>query len=563
MQYKVVIKVAKDGNPVPIINGITIHSLYAPIKEGEKIFQCLENFDNKDSDTLVVLGCGLGYHFLPYIDKYRHVYIAESIHEMREMALSFPPMQAFQDKIHWVSNAEEIPILHNFHLVVLNSETRFQPDFFSAIAGRLKNSTPMISYSPSTIRILVVSPIYGGSYTTAQYVYQALTQLEYQVEFFDNAIADSLFQKILESKTHSNDYAEQLTEMLSSMLLEKVQDFQPHLVIFLAQSPISVEVAKAVRSISTTVFWFVEDYRRFQYWKGYACHFDLFATIQKGSFFEELNQNANTNFMYLPMAAASNIQKVNPDDKEKLFWGAPVSFMGAAYPNRVSFFKEMRSFGLKLWGSGWEDYPEFDECNFLKGKRISIEESIKIYKSTLININLHSSMATDYFEKEGDFINPRTFEIMACGAFQLVDHRSLLTELFHPDQEIVIFESVEEAKDKIAFYLREESLRKKIALNGQKKVLTFHTYEHRMQTLLKEISHRLLKFNLSIEQETEQWENLYTNLKDEHLVTLLKTLSVTKRKDFSTILESYKQNPKLTQQEAILHLLESFQTGNL
>ena len=59
---------------------------------------------------------------------------------------------------------------------------------------------------------------------------------------------------------------------------------------------------------------------------------------------------------------------------------------------------------------------------------------MKIYNASKININLHSSLQTTDLVSRGDFVNPRTFELAAAGAFQLVDERSLLGELFGADE---------------------------------------------------------------------------------------------------------------------------------
>jgi spore maturation protein CgeB len=85
----------------------------------------------------------------------------------------------------------------------------------------------------------------------------------------------------------------------------------------------------------------------------------------------------------------------------------------------------------------------------------------------------------------GDFVNPRTFELAACQAFQLVDYRSQLPELFEIGKEIVVFNDVNELRDKARYYLDHPDERKTIAQLAQKRVLSQHTYRHRMETMMK------------------------------------------------------------------------------
>jgi spore maturation protein CgeB len=122
-----------------------------------------------------------------------------------------------------------------------------------------------------------------------------------------------------------------------------------------------------------------------------------------------------------------------------------------------------------------------------ENRRVSSEESVKIYNGAKIHLNLHSSTYHEGVNSEGDFVNPRTFEIAACGGFQLVDERSELNDLFLAGKEIVTFTSVKVLKEKITWYLAHEEERKLIAQKGHERVLAEHTMEHRMNELLLNI----------------------------------------------------------------------------
>ena len=64
----------------------------------------------------------------------------------------------------------------------------------------------------------------------------------------------------------------------------------------------------------------------------------------------------------------------------------------------------------------------------------------------------HSSVSDADVVAQGDFVNPRTFELAAAGAFQLVDARALLPELFAPG-ELATFTSLPEMLLGIDYYL--------------------------------------------------------------------------------------------------------------
>ena len=117
-------------------------------------------------------------------------------------------------------------------------------------------------------------------------------------------------------------------------------------------------------------------------------------------------------------------------------------------------------------------------------KRIDSEEIVKIYNAGKINLNLHSSTYHTGVNPEGDFVNPRTFEIPACGGFQLVDDRSELPELMNPGTEVVTFRSIDELCQKVDYYLNHENEAKSIADRGKKRILKEHTIQHRMREML-------------------------------------------------------------------------------
>ncbi|MFO0417482.1 MAG: glycosyltransferase, partial [Pseudomonadota bacterium] len=114
-------------------------------------------------------------------------------------------------------------------------------------------------------------------------------------------------------------------------------------------------------------------------------------------------------------------------------------------------------------------------------------EYTKIFNSSAINLNLHSSNERDGVDPSGDFLNPRTFELAACGAFQLVDQRSLLGECFEPGREIVTFDSLGDLREKIDFYLAHPERRAGVIEAARARVLRDHTYDKRMESMLSVI----------------------------------------------------------------------------
>ena len=337
------------------------------------------------------------------------------------------------------------------------------------------------------LRILLILPLYGGSLPIGRFCASALRDLGHLVEVFEAPEFYSSFSalKNLHINASRLDQLESgFLQLVSQAVLAKAETFEPDLVLSMAQAPLSRQALKKLaKDDIATAMWFMEDHRLFTYWKGFAPYYDFFAVIQKEPILEQL-QELGVNALYLPMAALPGFHaqlKLDPLDQRR--FGADLSFMGAGYPNRRVAFRQLTRYDFKIWGTEWDNEPLLASHLQLQGARISPEDCVKIFNASKINLNLHSSIQTNKLVPGGDFVNPRTFELAACGAFQLIDKRKLLPELFD-DNELASFESMEELLELIPFYLNNPDKRCEMAQKAQAKALAQHTYQHRMQTLI-------------------------------------------------------------------------------
>ena len=78
----------------------------------------------------------------------------------------------------------------------------------------------------------------------------------------------------------------------------------------------------------------------------------------------------------------------------------------------------------------------------------------------------------------------RVIDILGCGGFCISNFRSELIEYFNVGEEIEIYNSLEELVEKAEFYLKNDDLRKKIALAGLDRVKKDFTFEDRIRQML-------------------------------------------------------------------------------
>lgn len=349
------------------------------------------------------------------------------------------------------------------------------------------------------LRILVVLPLYGGSLPIGRYCASALGELGHVVDVFE-APAFHDAHVALRGLRVAEDRTEQLensfVNLLGQAIYARIERFEPDLVLALAQAPMSRQLLQRLRKEGIpSAMWFVEDYRIFSYWRAFAPLYDFFFVIQKEPFLSLLKEAGVPNAGYLPLAALPAFhKKVELTPGQRREYGADLSFLGAGYPNRRVAFRALLGRDFKIWGSDWEGDELLASRVQRGGARISAEDSVLVYNAAKININLHSSLKTDALVSGGDFVNPRTFELASMGAFQLVDKRALMPELFRldgEDAELAVFSSPAEMETAIDFYLAHPEAREEVAQRGRARVLAEHTYQHRMQALLDFVRSRL------------------------------------------------------------------------
>lgn len=105
-----------------------------------------------------------------------------------------------------------------------------------------------------------------------------------------------------------------------------------------------------------------------------------------------------------------------------------------------------------------------------------------------IGFNLHGEVAGDYAA------NVRMFEVAGAGTLLVTDHKKNIKALYEPDMEILTYKSKEECIEKLKWAHEHPAEAREIAIAGQKRTLSQHSVEKRVDLLYeiirKEFSNR-------------------------------------------------------------------------
>ncbi len=472
----------------------------------------------EEADRIIVYGLSAGYHI--------RALLAQSD---KEIAVIEPRLDVFSAALDAVDLSGILSAIKSLEIgtgarldaITPSSELSVRPqsqvvsaDYCSKVKSFFYGKRGIRSLHP---KIGVLGPMQGGTLPITSYCtrgFLSLNQRSRELDMGGFAQGFHYMSNFSNDKTRLSAMQGNYVEMLSQVVLDSITERPVDILLCMAQAPISGRVLNELRKRGViTALWFVEDYNRFTYWKDCAQYYDFIFTIQKGECIDRIKAAGAGDVHYLPTACDPIIHRpLDLAAEDRARWGSPISFVGAGYHNRQQVFASFAEMPFKIWGTEWPGCRPFDRLVQEEGRRLTPEEYIKIFNATDININLHSSNERDGVDPTGDFVNPRTFELASAGAFQLVDERSLLPEVFQPNVEVATFASVPELREKIAYYLAHPEERRRIVEAGRARVLREHTYAHRIEQMLSLIYSSKFE-KLRAREEASPWKRVIERAK--------------------------------------------------
>jgi spore maturation protein CgeB len=339
---------------------------------------------------------------------------------------------------------------------------------------------------PTPPRVLVVGPTSGGSLGTARFVADAMSRSGAELRIFDAspfATAQQTFGTLPVSAEGKTYLQGRFAVLLGEAVVGVAAEWRPDLVLALAQAPLTQPALEGLSTLgATTAFWFVENVRVLPYWRDVVSHYHHVFAIQPGAVLDQMRVAGARHVHYLPMACDPRLHQPVTLTEDEARFASAVSFAGAPYLNRRHILGAVADLGLRLWGEGWERTP----LAALVGRvgRFDLQQMLKVFSGSAVNLNVHSADHVTGLDPDPDYVNPRTFELAACGAFQLVDHRDPLGPLFTED-EMVTFRTVREMRQLTEHYLAHPEERQAIASSARARATAEHTYDHRVAEIFK------------------------------------------------------------------------------
>lgn len=232
------------------------------------------------------------------------------------------------------------------------------------------------------------------------------------------------------------------------------------------------------KNITTACWWLNDPFQLERSLQKAACY-DHYFTNSEGSV-ADYQRNGVTNAHYLPVGIHPPVHRHMENCRKKY----RVMFAGDWKKIREDILVEVaKEFPLALvgpWKSKLATHSPLRN-NLVSNGFFTPEEMTAYFNESEIVLNIHT-----WFNSSPHGINPRLFETCGCGAFQISDRKTDIPLHYEEDKDLMLYDNVDELKNKIAYFLDHPGEREEIAANGYHRTLRDHTYHHRMTTLLNQ-----------------------------------------------------------------------------
>ncbi len=193
---------------------------------------------------------------------------------------------------------------------------------------------------------------------------------------------------------------------------------------------------------------------------------------------------------YLPECFNPKYHYLAPGAQIEEKYHCDITTAGNSHSWRVAFYKHLVKYNVKLWGPRAPLWMSNSAVSKISQNQSVINESkaCAFLGAKIVLNNLHFSEICG--------LNARAFEVAGIGAFQMVNWRPGLGQLFEDGKEIISFKNMDDMHTQIDYWLNHPEERKAIANAGKKRAYAEHTYNARLTLLLMTLEQKAQGFTM-------------------------------------------------------------------
>jgi spore maturation protein CgeB len=181
---------------------------------------------------------------------------------------------------------------------------------------------------------------------------------------------------------------------------------------------------------------------------------------------------------YIPHGFCPDVHRPVFDQMRDTDFRADVAHTGNPSAYKLAWVEAVAtmpaSVSVALVGNRWEGFVRdrrLTDCR-VTGELLGIAYAQAI-QTARINVAMHFGPVANGWQ---DLVSTRTFEIPACGGFMLHIDNAEVREFYDVGQEIDVFSSHEELRDKVRYYLARPELRMRMAERAHARCVPAYSY---------------------------------------------------------------------------------------
>jgi spore maturation protein CgeB len=259
-----------------------------------------------------------------------------------------------------------------------------------------------------------------------------------------------------------------------SNLVREAESFRPDL-IMVTCALLPPEVITRLKSATgaKVVFWYSDPVANLGRQYPLGSQFDAWF-FKEPYMAETFRAKLGINAHYLPEACTPRWHhRVVLSESDRRKYGCDLTTAGNLYYYKARILEAFKDYDIKIWGVGYPRWLASSLRDRWPGVFVAELEKAKAFNATKIVLN-----PMIYAEIEG--VNDRLFQAAGCGAFQITDMKRSLPQLFEPEREIVTFQTLQELKEKVDYFLANSRERAEIGDRAYARAHRDHTYQRRL-----------------------------------------------------------------------------------
>ncbi len=329
------------------------------------------------------------------------------------------------------------------------------------------------------MRVAVVGQEFPESFST--FIAAALVRMGHEARVFRSPASLIVFNRYIEVATRAVlANSPKAARAAETRMARKILDWEADLVVSTDINLWPETVAELKKGGVTVVAWCPDALVNFGRQFFYLAPYDV-VFLKDPYVVRHAREFAALPVEYLPEACEPSVHRpVEPTDEERARFECDIIHYGNAYPSKVKALERLLGMGysMKLYGRNFPSWIRSPARSVWDTEFLEGSTKAAALRAARITLNM-----LHYGEIEG--ANARLFEAAGCGAFQLVEWRRSMDDLFEHGKEVVYFQSFSELRRSIEYWLPREDERRAIGDAASRRAHAEHTYEKRLERLLE------------------------------------------------------------------------------